>query len=125
MPTTAQGQSSALDTRLSPEPVTHLPQSRLLPLLLDSVGGAPVTFDRRVDEVHNVGTGPITAVGSTSEGSKWQLSCDFLVAADGANSCIRCARLTSREGKMCAHDPASEVSASWARSVLSREWVCS
>ena len=86
----AQGQSSALDPRLSPEPATHLPQSSLLHMLLDTVGAGAVRVGCRVDEVHDTGAGPVVAIG-TSDGSKWQLSCDFLVAADGANSSIRCA----------------------------------
>ena len=96
-----QGQSSALDPGISPEPVTHLPQSRLLPLLLDSVGGAAVRFDARVDEVHeSSGTGGLAVRGGASDRSTWQLSCDYLVAADGANSRIRCAwrRAANRSG---------------------------
>ena len=92
-----QGQSSALDPGISPEPVTHLPQSRLLPLLLDGVGGAAtVRFGARVDEVVHDAGNAVTVRGGAADGSTWRLSCDYLVAADGANSRTRCACLRAR-----------------------------
>ena len=90
-----QGQDSAQDPSISPEQVVHLSQNRLLPLLLDQVGDADVRFGHSVDSVvqRSGGSGGAAVAVSgrrSANGAAFEVECDYLMAADGANSRIRC-----------------------------------
>lgn len=94
----AQGQASAHDPSISPEQVVHLSQNRLLPLLLQKVGDADVRFGHSVDGAvqrsGGSGGGGVTVSGRRcADGAAFEVECDYLVAADGANSRIRCVLL--------------------------------
>lgn len=85
---------------LSPEPLAHLPQHRLLPMLLARVRGpgslTRVLFGHSVKGVEVAGGGEagrrggvVVTAHSAVEGRDVQLEGSFLVAADGAHSTIR------------------------------------
>lgn len=77
---------------LSPEPVAHVSQHRLLPMLLRRAEqrGAPgrVAFGHEAQAVQQTAD-RVDVAGATSSGTPWQLSCDYLVVADGARSKLR------------------------------------
>eukprot|EP00775_Hariotina_reticulata_P010552 gene10552-10712_t len=77
------GQSAPLHPLMSPEPVTHLSQHRLLPLLLQQaerlivLPGGPSHRSLCVN------------IASPEAAGQQQIRCSYLAAADGANSTIR------------------------------------
>lgn len=89
----AQGQESAQTPHVSPEPVAHLSQNRLAALLLPCAGGDvdSVLMGHAVTllEQQGGGGGPIMVRGRDAAGLPFHVSCDYAVAADGANSSLR------------------------------------
>jgi len=108
------GQTKPWLEGLSPEPVAHLSQNRLLPLLLQrsmgesldssssssssSSGEKPgslgeVLWGRAVTNVSSSSdsssSSGLEVTATTKDGGTEQLRCQYLVAADGANSSIR------------------------------------
>ncbi|KAF6263709.1 FAD binding domain-containing protein [Scenedesmus sp. NREL 46B-D3] len=89
------GQTTAQDPAVSPEPVTHLSQHRLLPLLLQQAqrlsaahgGCADIRFGSAVTAVSNQTARRGSADGGS--GAQQLVRCSYLVAADGAHSGIR------------------------------------
>jgi len=104
------GQDTPFLPRVSPEPVTHLPQNQLLPLLLrrvdDNMDTASVRFGARVTGMAEEKTpsGERVALqvemASARDAADVRLfTCQYLVAADGANSALRNLLGVSMEGE--------------------------
>ena len=89
-----QGQSSPQDRDVTPEPVVHLPQNRLVPLLLQQTGDADIRYGHSINAAHQGdGIEGVVVNGRCSvSGEAFEVKCDYLVAADGANSPLRCER---------------------------------
>ncbi|KAK9842673.1 hypothetical protein WJX74_000512 [Apatococcus lobatus] len=85
------GQNSPHMRDLSPVPVTHLSQNRLVPLLLKRVqagGLCDVRFSNRVDGYRVVKSGLRVTITS-EQGRPFEVDCSYLVGCDGARSFIR------------------------------------
>ncbi|GMH41411.1 hypothetical protein BSKO_09321 [Bryopsis sp. KO-2023] len=90
------GQQTALKGDLSPEPVTHFSQHRLVPLLYDSAvqAGARVLFEKQVvgisDRDRDGVEVSVEAKGKGGVGPEnVTLECKYLILCDGANSPLR------------------------------------
>ncbi|KAA6420769.1 MAG: hypothetical protein FRX49_09346 [Trebouxia sp. A1-2] len=87
-----QGQTGPRMHDLSPEPVVHLSQHKLLPMMLHrahSRGGQDgIRFGHQLQHFQQSPDGVICSV-SPSQGSPYQVQADYLIAADGASSRVR------------------------------------
>ncbi|KAK9800880.1 hypothetical protein WJX73_005015 [Symbiochloris irregularis] len=86
------GQDSPRDSVLSPEGVAHLSQHRLLPLLHSHAAGegglASIFNGRRLVSLDQRATSVVLTLESQGQG-RTQADCEYVVAADGANSRVR------------------------------------
>ncbi|KAG1678055.1 hypothetical protein FOA52_000851 [Chlamydomonas sp. UWO 241] len=88
-----QGQDTPGNPLMSPEPVSHLPQSRLLPLLLRRVKEQPLItllMGHTVTGVQQSDSG-VTVHARASSGAPATVHAAYLAAADGASSAVRTA----------------------------------
>lgn len=97
-----QGQSTPRNKEISPELVVHLSQNRLLPLVMQQTGDADIRFGHSIDTTNQVqGKEGVTVSGRCdSSGETFQVDCDYLIAADGANSRIRCIMILSARNEL-------------------------
>lgn len=88
-----QGQETAQQPEVSPEPVAHLSQNQLAALLAQAVHSSPhaaVHIGCTVTSLSQIAHGSVAVRGSTASGQPFSTACDYLVLADGANSRLRC-----------------------------------
>ncbi|KAK9846335.1 hypothetical protein WJX81_001811 [Elliptochloris bilobata] len=88
-----EGQDAPRVPDRSPVGVAHLPQSRLLPMLLDlaTAPGVPgrVRFGHAVTDLRHTPSGVVATLETHAQGSAQEVACEFLVAADGSRSALR------------------------------------
>ena len=93
-----KGQSSPYMQHYSPEPVAHLAQHKLLPMMAAATAAAPgvdLRMGHRVSRLltqteHSV-TVEVENVNNKPKGGKYEIEAQYLVAADGAHSPLRTA----------------------------------
>jgi len=102
------GQDSPYVPYASPEPVAHLSQHKLLPILLERAEASPRTasiwFGTQVTAIRDRGSEVAVTVehaSARSERHKRTIVCSHLVAADGANSRVRDWLELPMEGDAC------------------------
>ncbi|DBA95796.1 TPA: hypothetical protein ACH3X1_001346 [Trebouxia sp. C0004] len=87
-----QGQTDPRMHDLSPEPVVHLSQHKLLPLMLHRAqergGQDSIRFGHHLQHFQQSPDG-ITCTVHPSQGSPYQVQARYLIAADGASSRVR------------------------------------
>ena len=88
-----KGQTSPLVPYYSPEPVAHLAQHKLLPMLAQRAAAAPgvdLRMGHRVTGLVHHGSDSVRVQVESENGkSKYEIKAQYLVAADGAHSGIR------------------------------------
>jgi 2-polyprenyl-6-methoxyphenol hydroxylase-like FAD-dependent oxidoreductase len=87
-----KGQDSPAQPLHSPEPVAHLAQHKLLPMMAARAAQAPgvdLRMGHRVSRLLRSGWGSVAVEIETEDRKKYELQGQYLVAADGAHSPLR------------------------------------
>ncbi len=75
----AQGQETPRMAQISPEPVAHLSQHRLVPMLLSCAAsntvGSSVVFDRTVTDVRQTGDNITVTTRTSQVRTGWFMTC--------------------------------------------------